>query len=151
MLKRPLLFVLQSFHHHLFFCKTSCVSFTFFLLISSALTCHLTLDKIECFMQKLVSAMRSEIFSKLRFFARWGPQTINYCTAWLLRPLKSQRYRRKKEKMFKALQNWRETRPCNFMSLNITYKIFRFFLSNLDSVFPSGTINKPFVKYSLPF
>ena len=31
------------------------------------LACLLTLDKIECYMEKRMSAMKSEIFSKLRF------------------------------------------------------------------------------------
>ena len=43
------------------------VSFTFLLLFWSVLACLLTLDKIECFMEKRMSAVKSEIFSKLRF------------------------------------------------------------------------------------
>ena len=46
-------------------------------------------------------------------------------------------------------RNWIETNPWDFVSLNISYKSFKYIFSVLSRVSPSITINKLFFKGSL--
>ena len=50
----------------------------------------------------------------------------------------------------RAPRNWRETNPWEFVSLNISYKCFRFIFSLPLGTSSSGTTNKPFVRGNLP-
>ena len=50
----------------------------------------------------------------------------------------------------KTPKNCMETSPCDFVYLNISYKLLRFIFSFPSGASPSGTTNKPFVKGNLP-
>ena len=130
------------------FFKNVTFFFNFKAIYLSSSSLLFLFGRVDSFIWKLISPIRSETTWKTRSLA---PLEVSYerflynsVIAFFSIEVSSPK------NIPSAHRNWRERNPWEFVSLNILHNWFKFIFSSPSGTSPSGTINKKFVKGNFP-